>query len=241
MQQDIADYRRQSDIITPAQLPWKVHVIGLGGIGSIALEALWGLGFRRFVLWDDDTVERHNLPNQLVYTPADVGRTKVEAAKAWLMQRGVDPAHISLCGRLTEDALSSGDMSLDGIVISGVDSMTSRDVIWRAVQAARTSVLLYLDGRLGGEQLALFAVRPIYHTDATSYQEWLFSDNEASELPCTARSVVYPTLWLAGFITATVTRWVRRERYWLMTQFNGSTFQITQGYQIVPGTPKENA
>ena len=55
-------------------------VIGLGGLGMLAVEQLARAGFRRFVLMDPDRVEASNL-NRLPLGPGDLNRPKVQAAK----------------------------------------------------------------------------------------------------------------------------------------------------------------
>ncbi len=57
-------YLRQLDIIDPGKFTGKIRVIGVGGIGSPTAIILAKMGFKRFVLMDDDTVEPHNLPSQ---------------------------------------------------------------------------------------------------------------------------------------------------------------------------------
>ena len=78
------DFLRQSDIFDPGSFPWPVTVIGAGGIGSAVLLGLAKLGVSDFTIFDDDDVEPHNLPNQLLYTEADIGSLKVDAAKVRL-------------------------------------------------------------------------------------------------------------------------------------------------------------
>ena len=58
-----------------------VVVIGLGGVGGTALEALARSGIKKFVLIDFDKVDETNLNRQILYTMSDVGRNKVEAAE----------------------------------------------------------------------------------------------------------------------------------------------------------------
>lgn len=62
----------------------QVVVIGCGGLGTWTLAALAGAGVRRLRLVDDDVVELSNLNRQVLFSPADVGRPKVDAATAWL-------------------------------------------------------------------------------------------------------------------------------------------------------------
>ena len=66
-----------------------VVLVGCGGIGSPALQYLAGAGIGRLTLVDDDVVDASNLQRQTIFTPADIGRSKAEAAADWV--RRFDP------------------------------------------------------------------------------------------------------------------------------------------------------
>lgn len=59
----------------------KVMVIGLGGVGSYAAEALARSGIGALVLVDGDTVAPSNLNRQLIALHSTVGMPKTEAAR----------------------------------------------------------------------------------------------------------------------------------------------------------------
>jgi molybdopterin/thiamine biosynthesis adenylyltransferase len=58
-----------------------VTVAGLGGMGSYVALALTALGVGTLHIVDSDTVELMNLNRQVLYTDADIGRAKTEAAR----------------------------------------------------------------------------------------------------------------------------------------------------------------
>lgn len=65
----------------------SVAILGLGGIGAVALAHLVSAGIRQYTLIDGDTVAPHNLNRQLIYAPADDGRCKVDVAADWIASR----------------------------------------------------------------------------------------------------------------------------------------------------------
>jgi molybdopterin/thiamine biosynthesis adenylyltransferase len=98
----------------------KAHValVGCGGIGSPALQYLAAAGIGRLTLIDDDVVEESNLQRQTIFTPADIGHSKAEAAAEWV--RRFDPALEvrAFVGRMGVDnapkLLEGADLVLDG-------------------------------------------------------------------------------------------------------------------------------
>lgn len=61
-----------------------VALIGLGGIGSPALQYLAAAGIGKLTLVDDDVVDPSNLQRQTIYSERDCGHGKAVAARQWL-------------------------------------------------------------------------------------------------------------------------------------------------------------
>lgn len=59
----------------------RVGIVGVGGLGMLAMEQLARAGFRRFVLVDPDTIEVTNLNRLPGVTHRDLGRLKVQVGK----------------------------------------------------------------------------------------------------------------------------------------------------------------
>ncbi len=193
------DWSDQTGWFDPEKVDTTVTIIGCGGIGSNVAFELITMGFRRFVLYDDDQVEPRNLASQKAYRHSDLYRPKVEALAQVLLEHGASEV-------LTRHRLFTADDTIDDrIVIGGVDSMKSRHIIWEAVSNS-PSVELYLDGRLSGEVAQIFAVEPF---DADWYTEgWLFSDEKATkDGDCTMRMVVYPATMLAATMCRHLSLW----------------------------------
>lgn len=70
-----------------AILDAHVAILGVGGTGALVLQHLVGAGVQRFTLIDQDVVEIGNLNRQFVFSHADAGRSKVEAAADYVRAR----------------------------------------------------------------------------------------------------------------------------------------------------------
>ncbi len=55
-----------------------VLVIGLGGVGGTALEALARSGFKHFIVVDHDKVDPTNINRQVMYLNSDIGKNKTD-------------------------------------------------------------------------------------------------------------------------------------------------------------------
>jgi len=79
----------------------SVVVVGAGGLGCPVLQYLAGAGVGRLVIVDHDRVEETNLHRQPLYTMADIGKLKAEAAAAALRRFNPGIAIDTVAERLT--------------------------------------------------------------------------------------------------------------------------------------------
>ena len=96
----------------------RVALVGLGGIGCPAAQALAQCGIGTLGLIDPDTVSLSNLPRQMLFRAADVGRPKAlvaaevleEASPGLSVTVALDPVRAGTAERL----LSGYDLVIDG-------------------------------------------------------------------------------------------------------------------------------
>ena len=100
-------------------------IIGAGGLGSTVIPALAAAGVGTLSLVDDDVVDVSNLPRQTLYSPADVGRPKVDAAADAVAARAPDTVIVRHPIRF--DAGATFDLLLDAdLLIDGSDDIATR-------------------------------------------------------------------------------------------------------------------
>lgn len=68
------------EYFNPTMVRQKCHIIGCGSVGSTIAENLARLGITKFVLYDFDKVEPHNIANQM-FVDSDIKCEKVDAVK----------------------------------------------------------------------------------------------------------------------------------------------------------------
>ena len=185
---------RQLDICPPEKLAFPITVIGAGAIGSAVVVTLAKMGCSNITVWDEDVLSEHNIPNQMCLTQY-VGSPKVDAL-----------AHLveMLC-EVEIKPLSSNyhGQRLEGVVIAAVDSMTARQMIWKAVKM-RKQIDLFIDARMGAEFARIYAVRPCDMDQAEFYESNLYSSEQAEQLPCSARSIIYCPAVAGAFVALLV-------------------------------------
>lgn len=198
------DYSAQTDLFDPDAWGWPVHIVGLGSIGSTLLLPLLQLGIGEVHLWDDDTVELRNIATQPVYRPSDVGLAKVTACAQFIRRQEID-----VDVTVHPERIHAGT-ALQGVVLAGVDSMTSRSQVWGAIRG-NPSVPLFMDGRIAGETVHLYAFDPLDSAACDDYATTLYSDEESSPLPCGARNIIHSPLQIAVWMISGLTLHARGE------------------------------
>lgn len=109
------------EFFQPEKVTERIHIIGCGAVGSTIAELLARMGLTKFTLYDFDTVESHNIANQL-YRHIDIGKPKTEALAGML--RDINPdVDIKMVERYNGQRLS-------GYVFMAVDTIAvRRDIV----------------------------------------------------------------------------------------------------------------
>ena len=101
-----------------------VAIVGLGALGTAAADRLCRAGIGSLRLIDPDKVELSNLQRQSLYTEADIGAYKVEAAALRLHEINGGVSITSIIGELSNAHLGS-----PGAVADCTDNMAARALL----------------------------------------------------------------------------------------------------------------
>lgn len=171
----------------------RVLVVGAGGLGAPAAQFLAAAGVGTISICDGDDVDLTNLQRQLLYSTADVGRRKVDAAAERLA--AVNPLVTVRPIARRVDARELAVLARDAdVVLDCCDNFETRHAVNRACVAAGTPLVSGAAIRFDG-QLAVFdtrdAVSPCYHC--------LFGEGEAiDEQRCATMGVFAPLVGIVG-------------------------------------------
>lgn len=184
-----AHLTRQLDLIPLEVLDEPITVIGAGAIGSFTVLSLAKMGFNNITVYDHDKIDVENMNCQF-YRFKDIGKFKVQALKELVEEfTGVQIT-------AKNELYKAG--TFRGIVISAVDSMAVRKLIWEEHKEIAITTKLVIDPRMGAESALIYAMSPLNVKDIESYQKTLYTDENAVQERCTAKSTMYTAIMLSG-------------------------------------------
>lgn len=209
---------RQWDLIPHEKLDTPITVIGAGAIGGLTVLTLAKMGFKNITAIDFDRVEIENVGVQF-FRFSDIGKQKVVA----LQEIVKDFAGIQIKPR---DEKYAGKESFAGIVISAVDSMAVRKLIWDKHKGMPATKIV-IDPRMGAETGLMYAMDPTSPKDIASYEKTLYSDRAASHEPCTAKATYYTASMLSGLVAKTAKDVAAKQEYTRTATWSIKSSQFT--------------
>src|SRR3989339_355018 len=145
---------RHQQLFNPADLEdQEIHVIGVGATGSRIALLLAELGIENLHLWDYDTVEAHNVPNQ-AYGLQHVGQLKVDAM-AEIIGRDTKAKVI------THNEKVDGTQHFEGYVFLLVDSLEARRQIYQGAVKLNPHIQAIMETRMGPFEGRVYIFKPI--------------------------------------------------------------------------------
>lgn len=178
----------------------RVDIIGAGATGSKVAWECAKLGIVNIHVWDFDTVEEHNIANQ-VFGTADLGRSKVEALRDIIASNTgtVIQAH---------NERVDGTQELGEIVFLLTDTMSSRKEIWDKGIKLRLSTQFMIETRMDVDNFRVYALNPNRPGHISGWENTLYADEETPVSACGASTTVGATAAItAGFAVWQLINW----------------------------------
>ena len=107
----------------------RVLVVGLGGVGGYAMEALARSGIGSLVLIDYDKIDKSNLNRQIITNESNIGKYKVDEAKERILMINKDIEVITLQIFLDEDNISILDDYKIDYIVDACDSVKTKKLL----------------------------------------------------------------------------------------------------------------
>jgi molybdopterin-synthase adenylyltransferase len=127
-----------------------VLLIGAGGIGCPAIQYLAAAGVGTISVVDDDLVSLSNLQRQVLYSVAQIGMPKVQAAAAVVQQLNPDIKFLGVQERITANTSKEILTGVD-IVIDGSDNFATRLIVNDLCLAAQVPLVSAAIGQFHGQ------------------------------------------------------------------------------------------
>jgi adenylyltransferase/sulfurtransferase len=175
----------------------RVLLVGMGGIGCPVAMYLAAAGVGELHLADFDSVDASNLQRQILFTPADIGRRKTEAAASTLRLQNPHVVIREIPLLLTSENAAAAVGGVD-LVIDGSDNFATRHAVNAACVAAGKPLVSAAAIGLSA-QLAVFDPR---RADSPCYR-CVYPDMDEAAAACAEAGVLAPVVGVVGALAAT--------------------------------------
>ncbi len=181
MSSSVMNFSQQRVLFSPDRAR-GVTLIGAGAVGSHIASQLCRVGVTDITVYDDDSIDSHNIPPSLYGLP-DFGRYKVDALEDILLRdTGVS---------IKKERRKYDGAKLRGTVVCCVDNMEARQLIWKNV-CKNLFVDILIDTRIAWEFWQVFTVKPCKREDADFYEPFLtYTSDEANRQSCGTHGIIY--------------------------------------------------
>lgn len=172
-------------------------IIGAGGLGAPIIQYLAAAGVGHLTLVDDDTVALSNLQRQTLFTTADIGRVKVDAAAEAVAALNPD-VRVTRHPVRVDAANAPAMLAGADVVIDGCDNFATRLAVADAAQAARIPLVSAAVGQFDG-QLATYRG---WEADKPCYRCLVGHDPDRADASCADQGVLGALTGVLGSLAA---------------------------------------
>lgn len=134
-----------------------ILIVGLGGVGGTALNALARSGFNHFIIVDKDVVDITNINRQIMYTSLDVNRNKVDVCEEALLKINPEIKVEKHCTFIDENSINElKDKKID-FIVDAIDYIPGKIALIKLALEKHIPfiVSLGMGNRIDGEKVTI--------------------------------------------------------------------------------------
>jgi tRNA A37 threonylcarbamoyladenosine dehydratase len=172
-----------------------LNIVGVGATGSWVAVLAAKMGWTNFVIWDKDTVESHNVPNQ-AYDSSHIGMLKVDALEQVL--KAINP--IIKVQKHSVFWTPDTDEEMSGALFIAVDSLDVRKELYQYA-SDQLDLDVIFETRIGFNMAVINILDPIDQDAINDVISVMASDSEVEEAPCNERIITTLVSLVAANLT----------------------------------------
>ena len=130
----------------------RVAIVGCGGLGNLVALYLAAAGVGYIRLIDDDVVDVSNLPRQVAFTEAHIGKIKAEVLAEAMTQR-CSALTVDVCGQRLTAANAKSLLAQIDVVIDATDNREARLIIDVETAASRVPWVMGAALQMSGQNM----------------------------------------------------------------------------------------
>lgn len=212
------DLSKSFEFFNPDTDTAKIHIVGCGSVGSTIAENMARCGITKFVLWDFDVVEPHNIHNQM-FTQAQIGMNKAEATRDIILS--INPE-----AKVTVKTDGWKGKILSGYIFMCVDSIElRREIVEKHMDSDAVKAVFDVRTMLTGAQHYAADWSDQKMKDALLATMQFSHEEAAAETPVSACGVTLGIVTTVRLICAMCVnnyiRFVKGEGIWKFLQMDG--------------------
>lgn len=218
-------FNRNTSLIPRSIEQEQILLVGAGAVGKQVAISLASMGAKNMEIFDFDKVDTTNISTQ-AFRVFDVGKNKAQVVSS--MCKDLDYENDAKFVPYDE-AWDPDATKPPTIIFSCADTMSCRQALFKYFKKCETAKAFF-DTRILGESMYIFSIKK--DEDAINfYEKTLFSDAEANEGRCTARTTIYTATIAANLAIHQFARFLRgvtmdKNRGYHMMESNFHRYQV---------------
>lgn len=119
----------------------KILILGIGGVGGYALEALTRMGVENFVLVDSDKVELSNLNRQIISLNSKIDKYKVDVAKERILDINPNVKTDTIKDFITKDNIDDLFKYKFNYIVDACDTVTTKVLLIKKAKELNIDII----------------------------------------------------------------------------------------------------